>query len=104
MNLAEECVDELMWLEDADDTEDKAHYNALMREIKALNERVNTGALFGENGTDGVDSETPEQKMERLTKERMDKDNIPYAEAAVIVMQSNPDLYREYNQQREMKE
>lgn len=104
MDLDEAFGDELMWLNDADGTENKAHYEKMVATIKALRERVNTSALFAETGHDGQDYANPEAKLERLAKEKAEATGVAYAQALTLVINDNPELYAEYSRKVSVKE
>jgi len=93
-----EFADELMWLEDADDSEDKVHYNALMNVLRALGNQEKMAALFGEKGNDGDNSSEITQKIENLVAAKV-KDGASVKDAYEQVFSENPELYTEYDEE-----
>lgn len=93
-----EFADELMWLEDADDSEGKAHYNALMNVLRALGNQEKMAALFGEKGNDGDNSSEITQKIENLVAAKV-KDGASVKDAYEQVFSENPELYTEYDEE-----
>jgi len=97
LKLSEDYGDELMWLNDADGSDNKDHYGKFIATIKALQSQVDTAALFSEKGHDGQDRADPASKLEQLAREMAQEKSIPYAQALVKVNEQNADLYREYS-------
>lgn len=91
-----EFAEELMWLEDADESEDKVHYNALLNVLKALGEQSKTAELFSEKGNDGNLPQTPGEKLDALVADKV-KDGKSVPEAYAEVFKENPGLYKEYD-------
>ncbi len=91
-----EFADELMWLEDADTSDDKVHYNALMNVLLALGNQEKMAELFSEKG---VNSNTPtpvEQKIEKMVAVKV-KEGMSVSDAYQLVLSENPELYTEYS-------
>lgn len=99
---------------DGESTADKVKLAVLDAENEAMKTRAkdfkgeDLPKVSGTDAGDGrqkekekADSETPEQAVDRLTKERKEKDKITYTEAMRLVMKENPDLAKAYtNQER----
>lgn len=86
----------LMLFHDADNTEDKAHYNKLIAVMKALQNQGNVSALFSEAGSDGA-GVSVEQKLDNLITEYAEKHSVSRAIATQAVIDANPELYLEYS-------
>jgi len=89
-------AEELMWLEDADDSEDKAHFNTLLNVLRALGEQQKTSELFSEKGNDGDLPQTVGEKIEKLVVAKM-SEGMSRAEAVQAVFDENKGLYKEYD-------
>lgn len=88
--------DELMWLNDADETEGKAHYEKFMNILRALVNQDKAAALFGEAGHEGSGAKTPEERFEMKVKEAM-SEGLSRADAIAKVARENGALYAEYD-------
>ena len=89
--------DELMWLNDADQSDGKVHYGLFLRVLKALGNQEKTAALFAEAGHDGNAPSTVQKRFESLVKQAMDDNGITRAAAIEIVARENDGLYAEYD-------
>ena len=92
LNFAEE----LMWLEDADASEGKVHYNTLLNVLRALGEQEKTAKLFGEIGNDGSVAKTVNERVDDLVAAKV-KEGMGKADAVKAVFADNPGLYKEYD-------
>jgi len=88
--------DELMWLNDADTTEGKAHYEKFMNVLRALVNQEKTAALFSEAGHEGSGAKTPEERFEMKVKEAM-SEGLSRADAIAKAAKENGALYAEYD-------
>ena len=89
-------ADELMWLEDADASEGKVHYNTLLNVLRALGEQEKTAELFGEIGNDGSVAKTVNERVDDLVAAKV-KEGMGKADAVKAVFADNPGLYKEYD-------
>ena len=88
--------DELLWLNDADTTEDKAHYEKFMNIMRALVNQEKAAALFSEAGHEGNGAKTPEERFEVKIKAAM-SDGLSRADAIAKAARENGALYAEYD-------
>jgi len=93
-----EFADELMWLEDADVSEGKVHYNTLLNVLRALGNQEKAAELFGEKGHDNDGAVTVTQKIEALVEAKV-KEGASYSDAYTQVNNENPELYTEYDKE-----
>jgi hypothetical protein len=91
-------ADELMWLDESDDSEGKVHYNAVLNVLQALGNQEKAAKLFGEIGNDGETPASADSKVEKLVAEKMKDSDITVGEAYAEVFKDNPKLYAEYNE------
>jgi hypothetical protein len=89
-------AEELMWLDDADESEEKVHYNAIMNVLRALGEQEKTSKLFGEAGHDSDEPKKIDERMDALVAAKV-KEGKSVAEAYAEVFKENPTLYKEYD-------
>ena len=88
--------DELMWLNDADQTEGKVHYEKFMNILRALVNQEKTAALFSEAGHEGNGAKTPEERFEVKVKAAMGE-GLSRADAIAKAARENGALYAEYD-------
>jgi cation transport regulator len=94
--VQEDFADHLMWLEDADDTDDQGHYSAILDAIKALGNQQENANLFSEAGSDVSGTMSAEDKFQAVVDEKVEQ-GMDYGEAVTAAARENPELYRKYD-------
>jgi len=89
-------AEELMWLEEADASEEKVHYNTLLNVLRALGEQEKTAELFKEIGNGGSTAKTVNERVDALVAAKV-TEGMGKAEATKAVFGENPGLYKEYD-------
>lgn len=63
--------------------------------LKATNERIEKGDLFKEQGSSGSGTGDAYEKIEKMAKDRAEKDRISFEKAYSLILKENPKLYTE---------
>jgi hypothetical protein len=90
-------AEELMWLEDADESDEKVHFNTILNVLKALGEQQKTAELFSEKGNDSSTPQSVNEKVDALVAAKV-KEGKDIVEAYEEVFGENPGLYKEYDE------
>lgn len=86
----------LMWLEDADTSEDKAMYNHVLRVVTALGNQEKAAELFSEKGNDDNAAPDPVVAFENAIAKAEEK-GMSRPAAIAYVATNDPQLYVDYD-------